>query len=57
VRDEFTPGLGGPRHVDLYIGEETGPGFTGGPWYTTLQGATLTVGWSQPVCSARRIMD
>jgi len=44
VRDEFTPGLGGPRHVDLYIGEETGPGFTGGPWYTTLQGATLTVG-------------
>jgi hypothetical protein len=25
VRDEFTPGLGGSRHVDVYIGEETGP--------------------------------
>ena len=29
ITDEFTPGLGGSRHVDLYIGEETGPGFTG----------------------------
>jgi hypothetical protein len=43
VRDEFTPGLGGPRHVDLYIGEATGPDFTGGPWYTTLEGARLRV--------------
>jgi hypothetical protein len=42
VRDEFTPGLGGDRHVDLYLGEETGPGFTDGPWYTTLEGARLS---------------
>ncbi|MEO5964520.1 MAG: hypothetical protein ABIR11_03570 [Candidatus Limnocylindrales bacterium] len=25
--DEFTPGLGGQRHVDLYIGEEDSPNF------------------------------
>jgi hypothetical protein len=43
ITDEFTPGLGGPRHVDLYIGEETGPGFTDSDWYTTLEGATLAV--------------
>lgn len=43
VRDEFTPGLGGERHVDVYIGEETGPGFTDSDWYTTLTGATLRV--------------
>jgi hypothetical protein len=41
VTDEFTPGLGGPHHVDLYIGEETGPGFTDSVWYTTLVGAVL----------------
>jgi len=40
VTDQFTPGFGGPRHVDVYIGEETGPGFTEGPLYTTLNGAT-----------------
>jgi hypothetical protein len=43
ITDEFTPGLGGKRHIDVYIGEETGPGFTDGPWYTTLQGATLQI--------------
>ncbi|WP_410599342.1 hypothetical protein [Amycolatopsis sp. lyj-90] len=41
VVDEFTPGFGGDRHVDLYLGEETGPGFTTGPWYATLAGATV----------------
>jgi hypothetical protein len=41
VTDEFTPGLGGPRHVDVYIGEETGPGMTNSPWYCTLIDATL----------------
>ncbi len=41
VTDEFTPGLGGARHLDVYIGEETMPGFTGTPWYTTLTGATI----------------
>lgn len=44
VTDEFTPGLGGKRHVDAYIGAETGPGFTESPWYTTLRGATLSIG-------------
>jgi len=44
ITDEFTPGFGGPRHVDLYIGEETGPRFTDSDWYTTLEGATLAVG-------------
>jgi hypothetical protein len=44
VTDEFTPGLGGARHVDVYIGEETGPGFTDSAWYTTLVGATLLSG-------------
>jgi len=42
ITDEFTPGLGGPRHVDVYIGEETGPRFTDSPWYTTLVNATLS---------------
>ena len=44
ITDEFTPGLGGARHVDLYIGEETGPDFTDSDWYTTLEGATLAIG-------------
>ena len=41
VTDEFTPGLGGDRHLDLYIGEETGAGFTEGPWYATFVGVRL----------------
>jgi hypothetical protein len=44
IADEFTPGLGGPRHIDAYIGEETGPGFTESDWYITLTGAGLTLG-------------
>jgi hypothetical protein len=44
ITDEFTPGLGGKKHIDAYIGEETGPGFTDGPWYVTLLGATLRIG-------------
>jgi len=43
VRDEFTPGLGGSRHVDVYIGEETGPHFTDSDWYVTLHGARLDI--------------
>lgn len=43
IRDEFTPGLGGEKHVDVYLGEATGPGFTSNPRYTTLNGATLDV--------------
>jgi hypothetical protein len=41
VTDEFTPGLGGDRHIDAYIGAETGPGFTDSAWYVSLTGATL----------------
>jgi hypothetical protein len=44
VTDEFTPGLGGNRHVDVYIGEETGPRFTDTDWYTTLTNASLRTG-------------
>jgi hypothetical protein len=44
VTDEFTAGLGGARHVDVYIGEETGPDFTGTAWYTTLVRASLRTG-------------
>ncbi|GIF39190.1 hypothetical protein [Actinoplanes xinjiangensis] len=43
ITDEFTPGLGGPRHLDAYIGEETGPGFTDSPWYLSLIGARLEI--------------
>jgi hypothetical protein len=43
VTDEFTPGLGGEKHLDLYIGEETGTDFTDGDWYTTLKGASVRV--------------
>ncbi len=41
VTDEFTPGLGGERHVDAYIGPETVPDFTDSDWYVTLTGARL----------------
>jgi hypothetical protein len=44
VTDEFTPGLGGSKHIDAYIGEETGPGFTSSQWYLTLRGAVLRRG-------------
>jgi hypothetical protein len=44
ITDEFTPGLGGKKHVDAYIGEETGTGFTDSPWYITLERATLRIG-------------
>lgn len=44
VRDEFTPGLGGERRLDLYIGEEDGPGFTEtSPLYLTCVDARVTV--------------
>ncbi|MEV6301963.1 hypothetical protein AB0M02_21295 [Actinoplanes sp. NPDC051861] len=43
ITDEFTPGLGGPKHIDAYIGPETGPGFTDSAWYITLTGARLSI--------------
>jgi hypothetical protein len=44
ILDAFTPGLGGSRHLDLYVGEETGPTFTSSPAYATLEGADVRVG-------------
>jgi hypothetical protein len=41
IDDEFTPGLGGPRHIDLYVGRETGPAFTESDSYVSLTNATL----------------
>jgi hypothetical protein len=43
ITDEFTPGLGGSHHVDVYIGEETGTDFTDSDWYTTLENASLAI--------------
>jgi hypothetical protein len=44
IRDEFTPGLGGPRHIDIYIGEERGPDFTSSPWYLSLKNVVIVPG-------------
>lgn len=41
IGDEFTPGLGGDRHIDLYVGEETTEIFTDGPDFVMFTGATL----------------
>ncbi|GAA2452188.1 hypothetical protein GCM10010191_83060 [Actinomadura vinacea] len=41
VTDLFRPGYGGEHHADVYIGEETGPGFKKSPYYTTLRKATI----------------
>jgi len=44
VNDEFTPGLGGAAHIDIYIGEEDRVDFTGtSPKYMTLHNATMLV--------------
>ena len=36
INDQFTPGLGGALHLDLYIGEEDRAKFTSSSLYTTL---------------------
>jgi len=41
IRDGFTPGYGGERHIDLYIGEENEPDFTRSEFYTSFDDATL----------------
>jgi hypothetical protein len=44
VRDEFTPGLGGRRHLDLYLGEEDREDFEAtSPRYLDSTGATVEV--------------
>ncbi|POM22352.1 hypothetical protein BTM25_57640 [Actinomadura rubteroloni] len=42
VTDLFRPGYGGQHHADVYVGEETGPGFAA--FATTLTGASLAAG-------------
>ena len=43
ISDRFTPGLGGPQHIDLYIGEETEDDFTvSGALYVSLNHASFT---------------
>jgi len=41
VDDQFTPGLGGAGHLDLYIGEENQVNFMSGPRYITMSNATI----------------
>ncbi len=43
IHDEFTPGLGGDKHIDLYVGEEDRVGFTDSPLYLTGTGARITI--------------
>lgn len=43
IRDEFTPGFGGPRHIDLYLGPEQGPKFTSSQWYISLTNAIIII--------------
>jgi hypothetical protein len=44
IDDEFTPGLGGPKHIDLYLGPETRERFTDSDLYVTLKNVTLSLG-------------
>ncbi|MFI9509173.1 hypothetical protein [Nocardia sp. NPDC052566] len=41
IGDEFLPGLGGPHHIDLYIGEETADLFVDGQDFVIFAGAAL----------------
>lgn len=44
VNDEFTPGLGGAAHIDIYIGEEDRANFTEtSPKYMALRDATMVL--------------
>jgi hypothetical protein len=43
IRDSFTPGYGGARHIDLYIGEEDAVDFTTSEFYTSFTDATVRI--------------
>ncbi len=44
IQDEFTPGLGGEGHIDIYLGEEDRADFTRtSPLYQTFIGASIAV--------------
>ena len=47
ISDQFTPGLGGARRIDAYVGEETGPEFIGSDWYLALGAATIQTAASE----------
>ena len=42
INDQFTPGLGGALHLDVYIGEEDRVNFTNSAMYTTLANVKIT---------------
>jgi hypothetical protein len=43
INDQFTPGLGGALHLDVYIGEEDRVNFTNtSPLYTTLSNVKIS---------------
>ena len=43
VHDEFTPGYGGEKHVDLYLGEQEVAEIDGSPVWIAWTGATVTL--------------
>lgn len=43
VRDKFTPGLGGERRVDLYLGEQDRPDFTTSKLWVAWSGAEVVI--------------
>lgn len=42
INDQFTPGLGGALHLDVYIGEEDRVNFTNSAMYTTLSNVKIS---------------
>src|SRR5215471_10314653 len=47
ISDQFTPGLGGAKRIDAYVGEETGPEFPGSDWCLILGAATIQAAASE----------
>lgn len=43
INDEFTPGLGGAKHLDVYIGEEDREDFEQSASYTDLKNAAIQI--------------
>jgi hypothetical protein len=43
INDQFTPGLGGAGHLDLYIGEENRINFTSSNLYTSLANVKVLI--------------
>ncbi|WP_337822194.1 hypothetical protein [Amycolatopsis sp. A1MSW2902] len=43
IRDEFTPGYGSDKHLDLYIGEQTHSAFESSDMYVTIEGVQIVL--------------